>query len=91
MPHQVINYETKAGLSEEQYKEKIDDLFSDPRWSESAFHLSKALLQYLKSLPQIPWHNEIPEESLKDICRFGTLCLEVGSCFGAHSAVGIFV
>lgn len=80
MPHEVINFDAKSTPTEDQYREKMEELFTDSNWHNVVYHLSKAMLQYLTSLKLLPWRKEIPEESVKDIGRFATLFLEV-SCF----------
>lgn len=86
VPHEVINYNEKSrSLAEEQYHDKMEDFFADTHWLKAVFQLTKALYQYLTSLPLLPWKQGIPEESLKDLARFGTLFLEVGCSY-----IGVF-
>lgn len=81
MPHEVVNFDAKSMPAEDQYREKMEELFTDSNWHDSVYHLSKAMLQYLTSLKLLPWRKDIPEESVKDIGRFATLFLEVRVMF----------
>ena len=79
VPHRIMSYSntTMAG-HEEQYHDKMEDLFTDSGWFDTVFHLASALLQYLVSLSMFPWEGNVPEESTKDVGRFIVLCAEVG-------------
>ena len=77
VPHQVIEYSDHLTPREERYIEKMEEFFTDAAWLEMVVQLSNALLQYLVSLEMLPWHPGIPEDAVKDICRFTVLLLEV--------------
>ena len=87
VPHQILtwtststamnNDDCRIHTAEEQYREKMDDMFSDVSWCQDFYHLVSSLVHYLVCLPQLPWQSFVPEESAKDICRFSVLCLEV--------------
>ena len=74
---QVISYSSSASSKEEEYREKLEDIFSEQTWFETIFQLADALLRYMVALSMFPWQPPVPEESQKDIGRFSVLCLEV--------------
>ena len=77
IPHRIINYEDSVSIQEKIYRDKMEDYLSEPSSRDTVFQLAAAMLQYLVSLPMLPWQSEVPEESAKDVCRFSLLCLEV--------------
>jgi len=84
---QVLHYQMGKGGS--RYQDHVDELFLDKHYFLNIFHLSSALHSYLISLDTLPWHRDVPSESMRDIARFATLALEVPWSLDLYFAIGI--
>ena len=78
VPHQILCL-NKSVTENNQYMEKIEDLFTDHSCVEQIYRLTAALVQYLTGLARFPWKPAVPKECQNDICRFCTLYMEVSN------------
>lgn len=91
LPHQMLSFQLLNNRLEEEYQERMFQLFAPPTWASTLFPLAEVLLEYMTSLGVLPWQASVPPESVRDVVRFGVVCLEVSGLLSALPVTVMFI